>query len=114
MLLFTLLVTAIIALLTGSVYYFAKLERKQVYEKRLRARAAYNMQLYSVMGDSAFGLLRRMDTASIMGTISARSIGIYTDNGKVLYSFDMPGAPPLRVSKSLLQDASTKGEVYFS
>ncbi|HEV9036703.1 MAG TPA: HAMP domain-containing sensor histidine kinase [Puia sp.] len=114
MLLFTLLVTAIIVLLTGSVYYFAKLERKQVYNKRLRSRASYNMQLYSLMGANADGLLSRMDSASILGTISSRSIGIYTDYGKVLYSFNMPGAPPLRVSQSLLQDAKTKGEVYFT
>jgi signal transduction histidine kinase len=114
MLLFTLLVTAIIILLTGSVYYFAKLERKQVYDKRLRARASYNIQLYSLMGDKADSLLRRMDSASILGTITSRSIGIFTDYGKVLYSFDMPGAPPLTVSQSLLQDARTKGEVYFT
>ena len=113
MLLFTLLVTAIIALLTSSVFYFAKLERKQVYEKRLRSRASYNMQLYAVMGDSAFGLLRRMDTASIVGLVSSRSIRIYTDNGRVLYRFDMPGAPPLTVSQSILLEASSKGETYF-
>ena len=114
MLLFTLLVTAIISLLTGSVFYFAKLERKQVYEKRLHSRASYNMQLYSLMGDSAFSLLRRMDTASIVGTVSSRSIGIYTDEGKVLYRFDMPGAPPLTVSQSLLQETKIKGDIYFT
>jgi two-component system sensor histidine kinase ArlS len=114
MLLFTLLVTAIISLLTGSVFYFAKLERKQVYEKRLRSRATYNMQLYSVMGDTAYSLLRRMDTASLVGTVPSRSIGIYTDDGKVLYSFNMPGAPPLSVSQSLLQETKAKGEFYFS
>ncbi|HXB96066.1 MAG TPA: histidine kinase dimerization/phospho-acceptor domain-containing protein, partial [Puia sp.] len=114
MLLFTLLVTAIISLLTGSVYYFAKLERKQVYEKRLRSRATYNMQLYSVMGDSAFRLLRRMDTASMVGTVASRSIGIYTDDGKVLYLFNMPGAPLLNVSETLLKETRAKGETYFS
>ena len=64
MLLFTLLVTAIISLLTGSVYYFAKLERVQVFEKRLKARATYNTQLYALMGDSGITLLRRIDSAS--------------------------------------------------
>ena len=79
MLLFTLLVTAIISLLTSSVYYFAKLERKEVFERRLRSRAIYNTQLYSLMGDSAFGFMRRIDTASIVGTVVSRSIGIFTD-----------------------------------
>ncbi|WP_431213143.1 ATP-binding protein [Puia sp. P3] len=113
MLLFTLLVTAIISLLTGSVYYFAKLERKQVFEKRLRSRAVYNMQLYSLMGDSAFGFMHRIDTASTLGTIASRSIGIYTDEGKVLYLFDMPGHPHLSMSPEQLDAARTKGEIHF-
>ena len=113
MLLFTLLVTAIIALLTGSVFYFVKLERKQVFEKRLRARAVYNMQLFSLMGDSAFGLLHRMDTASTVGSVASRSVGIYTDDGKALYLFDMPGRKHLTVNKELLQEVKTKGEIHF-
>jgi signal transduction histidine kinase len=113
MVLFTLLVTAIISLLTGSVYYFAKLERKEVFEKRLRSRAVYNMQLYSLMGDSAFGFLHRMDTASTVGSVASRSIGIFTDEGKELYLFDMPGSKHLTVNKDLLGQVKTKGEVHF-
>lgn len=113
MLLFTLLVTAIISLLTASVFYFARLERIQNFDKRLRSRAMYNSQLYSVMGDSAVTFLRRMDTANTVGTAS-RSIGIYTDDGKPLYRFDMPGAPPLAISSELLQETMLKGEKYFS
>jgi two-component system sensor histidine kinase ArlS len=114
MLLFTLLVTAIMALLTGSVYYFARLERKQVWEKRLKSRALYNTQLYSVMGDSAFAFMHRMDSASLVGAVSSsRSIGIFTDDGKVNYRFDMPGEPPLVVSDTLLRDVLSKGEEYF-
>ena len=45
MLLFTLLVTAIISLLTWSVFYFARLERVRVFNRRLKARASYNTQL---------------------------------------------------------------------
>lgn len=114
MLLFTLLVTAIISLLTGSVYYFAKLERKQVFEKRLRSRAVYNMQLYSLMGDSAFSFMHRIDTASTLGTIASRSIGIYTDEGKVLYLFDMPGRRHLSMAPEQLEAARTKGEISFT
>ena len=91
MLLFTLLVTAIISLLTGSVYYFAKLERVQVFQKRLKARAIYNTQLYALMGDSGLHLLRRIDTVSLLGGSASRSIGMYSDQGTVLYRFDMPG-----------------------
>lgn len=113
MLLFTLLVTAIMSLLTGSVFYFAKLERKEVFERRLRSRAVYNTQLYSLMGDSAFGFMRRIDTASMVGSPVTRSIGIFTDDGKELYRFDIPGSKPLTINELLLQQVKVKGEVQF-
>jgi signal transduction histidine kinase len=114
MLLFTLLVTAIISLLTGSVYYFAKLERVEVFDKRLRSRATYNSQLYSLMGDSAFVFLRRMDTANTVGTASRSIRVISAADGNILYRFDMPGVPPITVSNDLLQETLTKGTVYFN
>jgi len=114
MLLFTLLVTAIISLLTGSVYYFAKLERIQVFEKRLKARATYNTQLYAIMGDSGLNLLRRIDSVSLIGATVSRSIGMYTDDGKVLYHFDMPGAAPLKIGRPLLDEVIVKGEKSFT
>src|SRR5579859_1382779 len=113
MLLFTLLVTAIISLLTSSVYYFAKLERQQVFEKRLKARATYNTQLYALMGDSGLHLLRRIDSVSLIGATVSRSIGMYTDQGKVLYQFDMPGTPRLAVTAELLSEVQMKGEKAF-
>jgi len=114
MLLFTLLVTAIISLLTGSVYYFARLERVQVFEKRLKSRATYNMQLYSELGDSAFRFLRRMDTVSSAGMVVSRSIAIYTDDGKALYRFDIPGTRELTLSPEQLKDVRRLGEIYFT
>ena len=66
MLLFTLLVTAIISILTYSVYYFSHLERIQVFDKRLRSRANYNTQLYSMMGGDS--CIRPNAFAVIKGT----------------------------------------------
>ena len=108
MLLFTLLVTAIISLLTGSVYYFAKLERVEVFDKRLRSRATYNSQLYSLMGDSAFIFLRRMDTANTVGTVP-RSIRVMSEDGTIIYRFDIPGVPAITVSNELRQETLAKG-----
>src|ERR1700743_3559459 len=113
MLLFTLLVTAIISLLTGSVYYFAKLERRQVFEKRLKSRATYNTQLYAIMGDSGLHLLRRIDSVSLIGATVSRSIGMYSDDGTVLYRFDMPGTKPLDVDRAMLDEVIRKGEKSF-
>ena len=114
MLLFTLLVTAIISVLTYSVYYFARLERKQVFDKRLKSRANYNTQLYALMGDSALSLLSRMDTASTVGLLPSRSIGIYSEDGKILYKFDMPGSRPLSINQELIQEVKARGEKYFT
>lgn len=116
MLLFTLLVTAIIAILTYSVFYFARLERIQVFDKRLKARANYNTQLYALLGgDSAVKFMRKMDTSTTTGgSLPSRSIVIYSDDGKVLYRFDMPGTRPLTVTNDLLQEVRMKGEKYFS
>ena len=112
MLLFTLLVTAIISLLTWSVFYFTRLERVQVFNKRLKSRASYNAQLYTLMGDSAFSFMRRMDTTG--GLLPSRSVGIYRDDGKILYKYDMPGSPPLTVSADQFREAKEKGEKTFS
>ncbi len=112
MLLFTLLVTAIISLLTWSVFYFARLERVEVFNKRLRARATYNAQLYALMGDSAFSFLRRIDTTG--GLLPSRSVGVYADDGKTLYKYDMPGSPPLVITPELLREVKEKGEKDFS
>jgi two-component system sensor histidine kinase ArlS len=113
MLLFTLLVTGIISLLTGSIYYTARLERVAAFDRRLKARANYNTQLYALMGDSALNMLRKMDTASTVGVVTSRSIGIYSNEGKTLYLFQAPGTKPLAVSDTLLAEAREKGEKDF-
>lgn len=114
MLLFTLLVTGIISLLTWSIYYSARAERVTGFDRRLKARANYNTQLYALMGDSALYLLRRMDTASILGAAANRSVALYSDEGKILYLFNMPGTAPLQVSMDFLNKVKQAGEVSFT
>ena len=114
MLLFIVLVTAIISILEYSVHYLATLERKDIFDRRLKGRANYNTQLYALMGDSALTILNRMDTTSTVGLLPNRSIRIYSDAGTVLYHFDMPGMQPLIVSPEILQEARTRGEKYFN
>lgn len=114
MLLFTLLVTGIISLLTGSIYYSSKAERLTAFDRRLKARANYNTQLYNLYGDSAFYYMRRNDSASMGGTVGSRSIGIYTEDGKMVYLFQPPGVLPITVSDTLFQEVREKGEKDFS
>jgi two-component system sensor histidine kinase ArlS len=90
------------------------LERIQVFEKRLKSRATYNTQLYALMGDSGLTLLRRIDSVSLIGASVSRSIGMYTDQGKVLYEFDMPGTKHLTVTNQLLEEVRLRGEKSFT
>jgi two-component system, OmpR family, sensor histidine kinase ArlS len=115
MLLFTLLVTGIISLLTGSVYFFAKQGRVEAFDKRLKARANNSAQVYALMGDSAFHFLQRMDTAaSTVGTLASRSIGMYSDDGIRLYLFEPAGTPPMQVTDELLNEVRLHGEKSFT
>jgi signal transduction histidine kinase len=114
MLLFTLLVTGIISLLTGSIYYSSKAERVGAFDRRLKGRANYNIQLYTLMGDSAFSNIRRNDSISAAGIVGSRSIAMYTEDGKRIYLFEMPGTPPIAVSDTLFREVREKGEVDFT
>jgi signal transduction histidine kinase len=114
MLLFTLLVTGIISLLTGSIYYSSKAERVAAFDRRLKGRASYNIQLYTLMGDSAFSNIRRNDSLSAAGIVGSRSIAMFSEDGKRVYLFEMPGTPPLVVSDTLFREVREKGEVDFT
>jgi two-component system sensor histidine kinase ArlS len=114
MLLFTLLVTGIISLLTGSIYYSAKAERIAAFDRRLKGRANYNTQLYTMMGDSSFYYMRRNDSVSAAGIVGSRSIGIYSEEGKLIYLFEMPGTPPLAISDTIFSEVREKGEKDFT
>ena len=114
MLLFTLLVTGIISLLTGSIYYSAKAERVTAFSRRLRARANYNIYLYGTMGDSSFYYMHRTDSASMVGALASRSIGIWTEEGKLVYLFELPGTQHLAVSDTLFREVREKGEKSFT
>src|SRR5580658_1617030 len=114
MLLFTLLVTGIISLLTGSIYYSAKAERVAAFDRRLKGRADYNTRLFTMVGDSTYYYMRRNDSMSAAGIVGSRSIGIYTEDRKLIYLFEMPGTKPIAVSDTLLQEARGKGEVDFT
>jgi signal transduction histidine kinase len=113
MLLFILMVTAIISILDFSVYYFSKLERKVIFNKRLKARANTTTQMYFLLGDSGLSIMRRMDTTSAI-VVPSRSVVIYSITGQEIYRFDVKGSRPLSMRPDILQDAMANGERYFT
>src|ERR1700750_2306633 len=110
MLLFTLLVTGIIALLTGSIYFSSKAARLTAFDRRLKARANYNIYLYGMMGDSAFYFMHRTDSASMVGAPGPRSLPFFPENGKPVYRFELPGSQPLNFSDSFFREVKETGE----
>lgn len=90
-LLFAFLVTAIMLLVSFSVYYFFALQRKEVFAKRLQSRASYNSQIYSIIGADNPEILRRVNM-SASGLLPKKSVAIYDLQGKLLYQFNSQGS----------------------
>jgi two-component system sensor histidine kinase ArlS len=112
-LIFALLVTAIISLMAVSIYYFSTLERRNVFNMRLKSRANYSAQLYSLFGDSSSVVLDRVDSVSASGFLPERNILIFTPNGKMLYQFEAPDSGPFDVSDEVFKKTIANSEVYF-
>lgn len=111
--LFTLLVTAILLLLSFSIYYFTSLERLEAFKKRLKGRANNNAQLYTYFGDSSTTMLKRFDSGSTH-TLQDKSVVIYNYLNQPVYEFNAPGetSPPRDVP--ILEKARLNGEAYFT
>jgi signal transduction histidine kinase len=114
MLLFTLLVTGIILLLALSVYYFSGLERKVVFNRRLKGRANFTAQVYSLFGDSSSAMLSRVDSTIAIGLLRQRSIIIYSPRGHELYQFQPEDWRPLIVDQTVFDEMNAKDETYFN
>jgi two-component system, OmpR family, sensor histidine kinase ArlS len=112
-LIFTLLVTGIISLMAVSIYYFSTLERRTVFNTRLKSRANYSAQLYSLFGDSSSVVLDRVDPISASGFLPERNILIFTTEGKILYQFESPDSGPIVISDDIFKKTVVNDEVYF-
>lgn len=113
LLLFVLQVTAIITLLAVSVYYFSTLDRKLSFQRRLKSRANYSAQLYTLFGDSTTIVLNHMDSTLLRSTLTDRVIGIFPANRKPLYQFLGPDSLAFQLDSPLHRKVRASGETYF-
>jgi two-component system sensor histidine kinase ArlS len=111
--LFTLLVTAILLLLSFSIYYLTAQERLEAFKKRLKGRANNNAQLFTYFADSSNAMLTRLDSGSI-NTLARKSVVIYNYLNKPVYTFNARGEelPPFNLP--ILEKARLQGETYFA
>jgi two-component system sensor histidine kinase ArlS len=109
---FTLLVTALLLLLSLSVFYFSKLERRETFKNRITARANINTQIYSIVGDTNLAALARFDSSSV--TIPQKSVTIYNQLNIPLYQFNAKGADTIHATTEILDGARALKRFYFS
>lgn len=109
-LLFTLLVTLILLGVSFSVYYFASLERRQLFKKRLTARANNNAQIYSYFGDSSRPVLNHTNS---MEMLPRRTVEIFTLTGRLIYRYHGEKDDSIRVDADVIGEAIRSGEYLF-
>jgi two-component system, OmpR family, sensor histidine kinase ArlS len=113
MLLFTLLVTLIISILSVSVYYFSSLERSIVFNKRLKSRAIYSAQLYSLFGDSTNAILNRIDSSYGNGMLYDKGIAVIPFDENSAYRFGINHLNNLPINQKIFEAAISAGEVDY-
>lgn len=111
-LLFTLLVATILLLISFSVYYLTSLDRSGLSYKRLRSRATYNAQLFSIL-DNPTPQLDRLNTSSIL-QIPGLSIGIYNLQGKPQYEFAARNSIKFPLDQEIIGEVLVQGEKSLS
>jgi signal transduction histidine kinase len=110
-LLFSLLVTIILLLVSLSVYYFSSLERQEVFKKRLRGRANNNAQIFSYINDNSKTFLDRINVSSLL--LPNRTVQIYDLNGKRIYNYETDSIATRPVTKEIISSAIANGDNYY-
>src|SRR5450432_3105263 len=102
-LLFTLMVMGILSLISYSVYYFTEKSRQAIFKLRLQAGANNRANLFAILGDNKFEVLRRMDSTST-ALISQRGLVIYDNDNKPAYEFYGNGDKSFTASRQMIAD----------
>lgn len=109
-LLFTTLVTAILLLISFSVYYLTSVDRANLASRRLRSRAIYNAQLFSILEKDKKQELDKLNTNSIL-QIPGLSVRIFNLQGYELYKFEKENSLPLKIDNALTRQVLLNGEL---
>lgn len=109
-LLFATLVTAILLLISFSVYYLTSIDRANLASRRLRSRAIYNAQLFSILEKDKKQQLDRLNNNSIL-QIPGLSVRIFNLQGNELYKFERKSSIPLNIDNALIRQVLLNGEI---
>lgn len=111
-LLFSFLVTAILLVVSITVYYFTFLVRQDIFAKRLNSRANNNAQVFSYVSDKDRDFLDRINMSS-MEVLPEKSVEIYDENGKLHYQFSTPPHDSAGVTAEVINNAVTNGRYFY-
>lgn len=112
-LLFSLLVTAILLVVSIIVYYFTFLVRQDIFMKRLYSRANNNAQVFSYVKRNDREFLDRINTSS-MEVLPNKSIAICDSTGHLYYEYATNPTERLGVSQDVIKLAISKGQYYYT
>jgi two-component system sensor histidine kinase ArlS len=111
-LLFSLLVTAILLVVSIIVYYFTFLVRQDIFMKRLNSRANNNAQVFRYEKSSDHEFLDRINTSS-MEVLPDKSVGIYSLTGQPYYIYSKDSPPSVGLTKEVIEAVTMGGHVFY-
>ncbi len=111
-LLFSLLVTAILLVVSITVYYFTFLVREDIFKKRLHSRANNNAQVFSYVHNKDRAFLDRINTSSLE-VLPEKSVEIYDGSGNLYYQFDTKPGDSTGLTKDIISKAVFSGQYFY-
>lgn len=111
--LFTLVVSSILLMVCVSIYYFSDLNRQNDFQKRLRNRALTTVSLLLEVEGIDNNLLRRIDESTFI-SVQDKSVAIYNEFNKILYSYTDSAVVPINVDSAILNRHKKNGEYSYT
>ncbi len=99
--------------LSLSVYYYAFLERRQTFKKRLTSRVNNNAQIFAYFTDSSINLLNRIN-AGPMELLPQKTIEIYEPNKQLVYRYTTEDSDTIGITDKVIQETLGEKEYFYT
>lgn len=107
-----MLVTAILLIVSITVYYFTFLIRQDIFMKRLHSRANNNASVFSYVSSSDRDFLDQINKSS-MELLPEKSVEIFDSKGKMYYRFTTNPGDSTGVTPNVINGALTNGQYFY-
>ncbi|HET9429792.1 MAG TPA: hypothetical protein VFO70_01390, partial [Chitinophagaceae bacterium] len=112
-LLFTLIVSGILLVMSISIYNISRNNVLDEFRQRLKNRAARTAYLYDALKADTTNLMKSLDAASPAALVN-KNINIYDESGQLLYEYHDENTQPLDPDTSWFRESKGKEQAYFS